>query len=79
MEGQIIVRQHISITIHMNWFEFTNSYHLFPIKVCLHNEGTNIDQKKKKKYQNISLCKLKYVFLLFVKPFNQILNFYTLA
>lgn len=49
MEGQIIVRQHISITIHINWFEFTNLYHLIPIKACLHNEATNIDQKKKKK------------------------------
>lgn len=43
MEVQIIVRQHIWITIYINWFQFTNLYHLFPIKACLHNEATNID------------------------------------
>lgn len=45
MEGQIIVRQHISITILINWFKFTNLYPLIPLKACLHNDATNIDQK----------------------------------
>lgn len=55
MEGQIIVRQHISITILINWFKFTNLYHLFPLKACLHNDATNIDQKIKK-ITNTFLC-----------------------
>lgn len=79
MEGQIIVRQHISITIHINWFEFTNLYHLIPIKACLHNEATNIDQKKKKNTNTFVCANLNIFFLLFVKVLNQILNFYTLA
>lgn len=62
MEGQIIVRQHISITILINWFKFTNLYHLIPLKACLHNDATNIDQKIKTNYQYISLCKLNFLF-----------------
>lgn len=67
MEVQIMVRQHISITILINWLNLQNLYHLFPLKACLHNDATNIDQKIKKNTNTFLCANLNIFFFTFRK------------